>query len=358
MSEKLFVSLPSSTDSGYSVYIEKGSFDSIGNAIKEFCQDYYSTILAVIDPNIQNHPSLISSEFNKIILPNSGEKLKTFSSIEWLLTEFSKFKLDRKSIIIAVGGGAVGDSVSFAASIYMRGLRVVQVPTTLLSMVDSSVGGKTGINFNGVKNLIGTFWYPSAVMIDTNFLSTLPNNQLISGFAEVIKHGIIADEALFRRCTKKPVFDLSQDELNNIIKDSVNIKRQVVEKDPLEKAERKTLNFGHTVGHAIESLSYTELKEPLLHGEAIAIGMLYEAKLAEKIFDTAKELSQQIKLANTFNQLPTILPNIDPLKILSVIKADKKNENDRILMALPERLGSCKFNIEVSEGEILSILSN
>ncbi|TVP51164.1 MAG: 3-dehydroquinate synthase [Mongoliibacter sp.] len=256
--------------------------------------------------------------------------------------------MDRKALIINLGGGVTGDMGGFCAATYKRGIRFVNVPTTLLSQVDASVGGKLGVDFNGYKNHIGVFTQPNAVIISGEFLKTLPERELRSGYAEVIKHGLIKSEPYFK-CLK--VEEWKDQNWRDIIEKSVSIKKEVVEKDPKEAGLRKILNFGHTIGHAFESF-YLDTEKHLLHGEAIAIGMLCEAYLSHKksglsVSDlkTIQEMILQVFGKFDFS-------DGDVAAIVSLCGQDKKNEGEVINFSLLNQIGQCDYNIPASLEEI------
>lgn len=284
-------------------------------------------------------------------------------------------KCDRKSLVINIGGGVIGDMGGFAAATYMRGVDFIQVPTTLLAMVDASVGGKLAIDFDGVKNLIGSFQSPKAVIIDTSFLDTLPERELHSGFAEIIKHGLIADKTYFREVQtylkydtdthpslrKVPaglqgegkVLETGTEDMLRLIHRSVEIKKSIVEADPTEQGIRKILNFGHTIGHAIESHSMAHSLQltahsPLLHGEAIAIGMVAEAHIAMQIGQLAANELVQIEEVLSRAQLPTRYRLVDQ-SIRDLMRSDKKNSHGKIKFALLKGIGECAHDIEVDK---------
>lgn len=265
---------------------------------------------------------------------SAGEKHKTLQTIETLAEAMLAKNFDRHDAIIALGGGVPGDLAGFLASIYLRGIPFIQIPTTLLAMVDSAVGGKTGVDLNAGKNLLGTFNQPKAVFIDPNYLKTLPKNQLRSGLAEVIKYGVIKDKALFKYLERHldKIFNLEPKALIHIIEKSLKIKTAVVRKDEKESHHRMILNYGHTFGHALEKISnYT-----LLHGYAIAIGMILANQIAleHKLLSTkdAERIKNLIKQAG----LPlTTMHKIQPKDL----KNDKKRRGDQIKFILPTKIG-------------------
>ena len=255
---------------------------------------------------------------------------------------------DRKSLVVILGGGVVGDMAAFAASTYMRGVAFAQVPTSLVAQVDSSVGGKAGFDFDGIKNLIGTFAQPAAVIIDTDTLETLPERELVAGFAEMFKHGLIRDAEYFTHLSQKPPKDYTAAQLADFIARSVRLKSEIVANDEREAGERKIVNFGHTVGHAVEALSW-ESREPLLHGEAVAIGMVVEAELSQfKGYLSAQDV-QRIRQVLGAAGLPTAVPAYPIEKLFEKMAMDKKNERGKVLFTLLKRIGEAIYNETVSD---------
>lgn len=289
-----------------------------------------------------------------IIQIDAGEKYKNIETCSFVWKSLLNNGADRHSLVLNLGGGVIGDLGGFCAATFMRGIPFIHLPTTLLSQVDSSCGAKLGIDFETTKNIIGVFEQPLAVFIDTQFLKTLPYKQMISGYAELLKHGLIADEKLWQYLSS--VDDIRAIDYEDIIKQSIDIKNQIVLKDPKEKDLRKTLNFGHTIGHAIESLLVGGDKE-LLHGEAVAIGMICESYMAYlKGFIPLEDASQIKKnilkiFGNKYKSIP------DFSSILNTMKFDKKNKGGQILFSLLEKIGKGNFNIAASEDEILSSLN-
>src|SRR3990167_9384739 len=261
-------------------FIGKNLLEKI-NQLFDFSQ--FSKIAVLTDQNI---PKLLinkiekslNKEIIKIVIP-AGEKEKNIETVKKIWEIMFQNGFDRRSLLINLGGGVVCDMGGFAAATFMRGIDFLNIPTTLLAQVDASVGGKTGIDFQGIKNGIGVFKDPVGVVIDVDTLKTLPKRELISAFGEIIKHGVISGREYFDFITSKKPGEFSQKELIKIIKQSIKIKSNIVKKDPKEKDLRKVLNFGHTIGHAVESLSW-KTDRPLLHGEAVAIGMIAESNLA------------------------------------------------------------------------------
>jgi len=262
------------------------------------------------------------------------------------------FGADRQSLLINLGGGVVTDMGGFAASTFKRGIDFVHIPTTLLSQVDASVGGKTGIDMGSVKNIIGTFTQPKAVFISSVFLSTLADRQLVSGYAEIIKHGLIYDQNYYHLIKTLSASQIATEHVYH----SVSIKNEVISQDPTEKGLRKILNFGHTIGHAIEGYSLMHDKDPLLHGEAIAIGMICEAYLSHKLNGLSLEELQDIIGTFRANYTDYNYDEAAYTEFLALMKNDKKNVANQIGFALLNRIGSCDIDIYVSEDDIIESL--
>ncbi len=327
---------------GYNVYV-----GTIYTRLEEFLTERsYAKTFILVDTNTsekclpkftENLPSL--KEYD-IIEVDAGEAHKNIDYCVGIWKMLMDFGAGRDSLLINLGGGMVTDMGSFAASTYKRGIDFIQVPTTLLSQVDASVGGKTGIDIDHVKNIIGTFTNPEAVFIDTDFLYTLPQRELLSGFAEMIKHGLICDRQYY--------FDLQSNALGSIdnamIFRSVNIKNRIVLEDPKERNIRKSLNFGHTIGHAVESYSLAHDQDPLLHGEAIAIGMLCEAWLSYR--QTGLEESALIDIQDFllayYPHYPVPEDAFDELA--GFMRKDKKNEKGAINFTLLTAIGQYTIN--------------
>src|SRR3989339_550884 len=305
----------------------------------------FSKIAVLTDENIQisliSQISQIKKSLNReivIITIPAGENEKNIETVKNIWKKMFNFGLDRQSLLINLGGGVICDVGGFAASTFMRGIEFINIPTTLLAQVDASVGGKTGVNFNEIKNAIGVFKNPVAVIIDVATLKTLPKRELIAAFGEIIKHGVISGREYFNFITSKKPGEFTEDELIKIIKQSIKIKSDIVKKDPEENGLRKVLNFVHTIGHAIESLSW-KTDKPLLHGEAIAIGMIAESKLAQSMGLLSKNDFITIEKAIDQACLPTGIKNLSVKDILWAMSFDKKNIGKKILFSLPEKIG-------------------
>jgi 3-dehydroquinate synthase len=296
---------------------------------------------------------LRSSGFEpKIITIPAGEAYKNLETVSQLWQGFLQAGLDRKGTVIALGGGVVGDLAGFAASTYMRGIAWVCVPTTLLSMVDASLGGKTGFDLPEGKNLIGSFHPPKLVLADPQLLGTLPEVELISGMAEVVKHGIISDPELFNMCLRG--MDWVGNHLEEVVKRAMAVKIKVIEEDPYEKGIRATLNLGHTVGHAVELVS----KFSLRHGEAVAIGMAVEAGYSTRIGLAGGGLSDAVAGSLEGLGLPVRIPEDMPrMDILRAMHVDKKKNADAnaVRFALPVEIGRVEL-VAVQVADLGSVL--
>jgi 3-dehydroquinate synthase len=281
--------------------------------------------------------------FNKKVIVPSGEENKKIESVTKIWEFLSKNGADRKSVLINIGGGMLTDLAGFAASTFKRGIDFINIPTTLLSQVDASVGGKTGINFNGLKNEIGTFKEPSAVIISTGFLKTLDKENFLSGFAEMIKHGLIHSPVHLKELTAFNFDTINFSNLQGIIQHSVEIKQHFVGTDPTEQNIRKALNFGHTTGHAFESFAM-EQKRPVLHGFAVAWGMIAELYLSVKVCGFPLEACEEF--SNWLNKLygKFVINGVDFERLLELMSHDKKNESGRINFTLLSDTGHIEIN--------------
>ena len=285
---------------------------------------------------------------DRIVVP-SGEPSKSISQYESILSEILASGADRRSVVFAVGGGVIGDLAGFVAASFTRGIRFVQVPTTLLAMVDSSVGGKTGINLPGAKNMVGAFWQPSVVLIDTDVLETLPERSYLSGLAEVIKYGVIDDAAFFDWLEENAsgLVTRDADVVRYAIAESCRSKARVVGEDERETSGRRAiLNYGHTFAHAIEA---TAGYGTLLHGEAVAIGMQMAARLSIALGRCdATLLERQTKLIKACG-LPTEFSEANPDQMLPVMMRDKKVAHGKLRFILPDRIGHVELVGNVDE---------
>jgi len=331
----------------YPIYFGYENLAELGKVIREFA--FSDRISVVTNPEVARlffntvERGLRDAGFSvfPIEIPD-GESSK---SLEWTSIIYDKLvslKMDRKSVLVALGGGVVGDITGFVAATFLRGIPYIQVPTTLLAQVDSSVGGKTGVNHSKGKNLIGAFYQPSLVFIDVNTLKTLPKSEFISGLAEVIKYGIIWDSDLFEDLENnmERILGLDQKYILKIVKRCCSIKAKIVEEDEKESGLRSILNFGHTIGHAIEALTgYKSYK----HGEAVAIGMVTAAHLSVEMSACNKDVFRRVKALIQRAGLPTDLPEFSIDEYVSVIKLDKKMGSNKVKFVLVEDIGRVKF---------------
>ena len=287
----------------------------------------------------------------------AGETAKSLRTIQACYDQLAKHRLERSSFIVALGGGVVGDMAGFLAASYLRGIGFVQVPTTLLSQVDSSVGGKVGVNLKAGKNLVGAFYQPRLVLCDLDTLNTLPKRELCAGLAEVIKYGIIDDAALFRRLerTLPELLRLDAKGMAHIVSKSCQIKAKVVAQDECEGGLRAILNYGHTIGHAIEAVSrYGKY----LHGEAISIGQVAAAKISRDVLGLGQVEVDRIEALFAKANLPTSVRLAKPqlAKVFATMKLDKKVCGGKVKFVLAEKIGQVKFGIDVPKAIINAAL--
>ena len=338
---------------GYDVVVQPDGFDRLGEILAE--RGLIGMVAVIADSNVAPlyGPEVLESlrgagcKAQLLTIP-VGEKYKTLETISSLWQGFLKAGLDRKSMVLALGGGVTGDLSGFAASTFMRGIQWVGLPTTLLAMVDSSLGGKTGCDLPEGKNLIGSFHSPRLVLSDPNALSTLPEDELRSGLGEVVKHGIIADPALFDLCSQG--YDAVKINLPEIVRRAMAVKIKVIQADPFERGPRAALNLGHTVGHALENVSRYRLR----HGEAVAIGMVVEARLAEKLKVAGSGLSEIIAEALQGLGLPVEIPSdMSHSDILCAMMYDKKKDSGMSRFALPAAIGDVRFDVDVENLDLI-----
>lgn len=318
----------------------------------------HSSIFILVDTNTHIHclatfMSRIENEYAiEVIEIEAGEINKNIETCSGVWNVLAELGADRKSLLINLGGGVVTDLGGFIACTYKRGINYINVPTSLLAMVDASVGGKTGVDLGNLKNMVGVISESEMVLVDTKYLETLPQNQMRSGLAEMLKHGLIQDRDYWNQMT-----DLSQktsDDLVQLIYDSVIIKNKIVFEDPTEQNIRKYLNFGHTLGHAIESFYLTHPQKPtLLHGEAIAIGMIMEGFISKELLSLSSEDLNNLS-STILDTFPKVAIDSDDYKsIMELLIHDKKNEKGTVLFVLLNTIGDAKYNCIVSDELIL-----
>lgn len=346
-------------EGSYHVLAGGGLLGRLGEAIHEYIPDVTGCIL-VTSPSVdrlygaQAMTALEALHPGKVIIPE-GEEAKTWDAAGELLGALIKHGLDRRGVVVALGGGSVGDSAGFAASTYMRGVRVVQAPTTLLGQVDSGVGGKTAVNHAAGKNLIGSFHQPALVACDTGLLSTLPRRELRSGLAEVAKYGVISDATLYGgvEAEAEKLQSADADALRWVIARCVAAKARYVESDERdERGIRAALNYGHTVGHAVETLSGHTIR----HGEAVAIGMVAASRVAVSLGLLRRaDLERQIVLLESLGLHIEAPYGVD--EVIPLMRRDKKAEHGSIRLVLPTGIGSEPAVRVVSEAEIRGALA-
>jgi 3-dehydroquinate synthase len=341
----------------YNIMIGNNMLKEIGGAFDKFefsgkvAMISNPTVYALYGKTVASALKRSGNDLTEVLIPD-GEEYKSLEYTEKIYESLLKSRLDRKSVLIALGGGVIGDITGFAASTYMRGIDFIQVPTTLLAQVDSSVGGKTGVNHPLGKNMIGAFWQPRLVWIDTATLNTLPRREFLSGLGEVIKYGVIWDEEFlaYLEANQDKILSLDATTLTHIIGRSCEIKAEVVSKDERESGLRAILNYGHTIGHALETLTgYRKY----LHGEAVSIGMYMEARLSHQLGLIDKRAVARIKaLIDSFG-LPTEMPgDIGVQDLIGKMQLDKKTVAGRMHFVLPERVGQVRIYSEVSVEDI------
>ena len=334
------------------VQIYQGKIKSFFKEFKNIFKE--NKIYLIVDENTIQHINYLEENFSvrSIHLKlESGEKNKTFNSVLKIWDFLNRNNVKSSDLLFILGGGMLTDLAGFAASTYKRGIEFIYLPTTLLAMADASIGGKTGFNFQFLKNNIGTFTLPKAVFLDTTFLATLPKIELDSGIAEVYKHSIIGDVDLWKYLKVNP----KELDLNYLVKSSKNLKLKIVNQDPYEKSIRKKLNFGHTTGHAIESYLLNS-NAPTLHGFAIAKGMIIESFIAKKVNLLSENNFQEIKtvLSDKFKSYLNF--KIDSKSVINFMLSDKKNTKSTINFSLPAKIGEVTINHEIELKKVESYL--
>lgn len=333
----------------YTIYFNAGCYAYLADLLHK---ETYSKIFVLTDTNTYQYclPAFLQQMATdvaiEIIEIEPGEENKTIETCIQVWQVLAELGADRKSIMINLGGGVVTDLGGFVASTFKRGIDFINVPTSLLAMVDASIGGKTGVDLGSLKNQIGVINNPKAVLIDTAFLETLPQEELRSGLAEMLKHGLIADKSYWNNFTD--MAGLTSDDLGELIRQSVFIKNDIVKEDPYEKGLRKVLNFGHTMGHAIESYFLgNSVKKTLLHGEAVAIGMILEAffSLEKKLISAGEYIEIKSVIGSLFEKISFTPDDIN--SIIGLLVHDKKNEFGEVNFVLLEGIGKAVINQQV-----------
>ncbi|WP_185852271.1 3-dehydroquinate synthase [Blattabacterium cuenoti] len=337
---------------GVLIHFNEEAYDVLKNYLLHQVDDIKNTFILVDDmtfnhclPILFHHIDFLKK--SNVIKIKSGEKEKNIYTCIQICKSLEEFKATRKSLIINLGGGVITDTGGFVASIFKRGIRFINIPTTLLGMVDAAIGYKTGVNLDSIKNEIGSFYVPEFLIIDTYFLKTLPNKEIFSGMAEMFKHGLIADKNFWKKMNQiQTDITQNQNEWTHLIHQSILIKQKIVDQDPKEKGLRKILNFGHTIGHALES--YFMNMNKMLHGIAVTIGMMYESWISFKI--NGLSMSDYKEIKSTLSALCPIRNQIFDLeinKLLLIMEHDKKNEKNKIQFSLLKEIGKCSYNCQV-----------
>jgi 3-dehydroquinate synthase len=338
------------------LYYNKEGFNKLNTFLKE---THFSSVFVLVDNNTLKHcfPILkknLDISFQLIEI-QSGEIYKNLETCSSIWQELTSKGADRKSILINLGGGVITDIGGFAAASFKRGIAFINIPTTLLGMVDAGIGGKTGVDFNGLKNQIGLFINPKLILIHPDFIETLEQREVLSGLAEIIKYGLINNQSIWN-FIEEDHYKTSQI-TSQLIEKSIAIKEQIVKSDPYEKGIRKTLNFGHTLGHAIETHFFSKpTKEQLLHGEAVAIGMILAVFLSHKLtnfnYDDTQKIAITIK--NIYSQqIPSIINQKDITLVINLLKHDKKNDGKKTNFILLSSIGEPVIDCEVSQSQII-----
>lgn len=344
----------------YQVVVGGDVFKKLGKHLKQDKYESARKFLLVDEQSLTHCYPLLAQEVEglrdiEIIEVESGEAQKTPELAIELWRTLSHHEADRKSVIINLGGGVISDLGGFVASTYKRGIDYINIPTTLLAQVDASIGGKVGVNLDNLKNQVGLFNHPTGVFIHTGFLNTLPSREILCGFAEMIKHALISGKEYWK--TLKELDFKQFDTWDDAVYKSIMIKNDVVKQDPKESGIRKVLNFGHTIGHALESYALENAGPRLLHGEAVALGMIAEAYLSYTMADLKEEELDEITTFILSKYRPYELHSMAFHRLIELMKNDKKNEGDEILFTLLNRIGKACFNKPVQADMIIESLN-
>jgi 3-dehydroquinate synthase len=346
---QVIVKIRGTAERSYSVWIGQGILKRLADFIN---LSRYSNVVIAADRNAGSfwlEKLTATVQALGIIEIESGEQFKTALQAEKIWQALSSLGANRHTLMIILGGGVAGDLGGFAASTYMRGIDFLQIPTTLLAQVDASIGGKVAIDAAGVKNLVGAFRQPVGVLVDVDTLSTLPKRELFAGFAEILKHGLIADGDYFKRTASLNPAALGPDKLSDAIQRSCEIKAAIVNEDEQEEGPRKKLNFGHTIGHAIES-ALLEGPAPLLHGEAVAVGMVAECFLSTCVCNLDQAALRTLEDALKHFQLPIRLPQpVSNTELFYLMQRDKKNIAAVPSWSLLPNIGQCIWDQQVEQ---------
>lgn len=340
----------------YPIYFEKG-FEKLAEAVRaeglenrNFCIVTDTNVAPLYAAQVQMALAPVASKIS-VFTFTAGEKSKNLNTVQQLYKVLVEEKLDRKSLVVALGGGVVGDLAGFGAATYLRGIDFIQVPTTLLSQVDSSVGGKTGVDLDQYKNMVGAFHQPRLVYMNLNTLRSLPAEQFACGMGEVLKTGLICDGDFYQFVCENQdkIQQLDTDLLKKMIRRCCEIKAGVVERDPREQGERALLNLGHTIGHAVEKL----MDFKMLHGQCVAVGLVAAARISQKRDLLTQDEYQQIVQGCMAYHLPVYVEGLEPQAVLAATRKDKKMEQGQIKFVLMKGIGSSFIDCTVTDQELL-----
>lgn len=333
------------------------SFDKLGEELAQFGIEN-KKVAIITDSNVgslygEEIAGLLKEHCKKVVIYTfpAGEESKNLDVVRDIYKFLIENEFDRKDLLLALGGGVTGDMTGYVAATYLRGVDFVQIPTTLLSQADSAIGGKTGVDFDGYKNMVGAFKMPRLVYMNASVLTTLPDRQYFSGFAEIMKHGLIKDEAFYMWLIES-MYEICDKDLNTLqemLYHSCRIKKAVVEKDPTEKGDRALLNFGHTIGHAIEKAKNFSL----YHGECVALGAVAAAYISYKRDMIKMEEYYEIRDMFVPFKLPISIDDINPEEIVKLTRSDKKMESGKIKFVLLKKIGKAVIDDTVTEDEIM-----
>lgn len=355
---KIDINIPQNS---YPVFLGTNIFDKLSK--HDFIK-FSKSIFVIVDNTVyQYYNEIISSFYEKLNVKKylyifeASEKNKSFDSLKGIFSKLIKNNFGRDALLISIGGGITGDIAAFAASIFSRGIKFVQVPTTLLSMVDSSVGGKTGINFGSTKNIIGTFYQPEFVIIDTNFLKTLPYDEIICGLGEIVKYGLLIGDDFYNEIKNNlsKLLNLDNKKTEKVIEKCVRFKGSIVQRDEKEKSGlRKILNLGHTFAHAIE----IEQKHNVKHGQAVIVGLACALHLSNRMnllndLELEKYLSLLLKFSNDID-----IQKYDAKKLYRIMHRDKKNKEEKINFVLLQKAGNILIDVQANENDVVYALNN
>ncbi len=338
------------------------SFDHLVNDIKSAIGDDKTKKICIVSDSqvaeiyLNKVQNLLENDYSKVIsfVFDAGERSKNIDTIQKLYEQLIIHRFDRHDLLIALGGGVVGDLTGFSAATYLRGIDFIQIPTSLLAQVDSSIGGKTGVDFQQYKNMVGAFYQPKLVYMSMEVFQSLPDKQFANGMAEEIKHGLIKDADYYEwmKENRELICQKAPETMIGMLTVGCNIKRVVVENDPKEKGERALLNFGHTIGHAIEKLSDFKL----YHGECVSLGMVAAAYLSVKKGNLTREELADIEQVLVAYDLPIRISGYDPKEILATTKSDKKMVGGKVKFTLLKKIGEAYSDLSLTDEDLLEAI--